>query len=128
MPLHNQEVLIVEDDPDSMAFVQQALRFSGLEVRSAINGQEAMRLLSTVRPILVIMDLSLPEMDGWQTLAAMRADPATASIPVVAVTAYHSASVAEDAYKAGFDGYFAKPLDVRRFLEAVAQYTGNQAA
>ena len=119
-----KHVLIVEDDPDSMSVVEHALRFSGVEVHGAQNGQEAMELLRRVHPILVIMDLSLPEMDGWQTLAAIRADPSTASIPVLAVTAYHSASVAEDAYRAGFDGYIAKPYSPRQMLAKVREVIG----
>lgn|SRR5574341_735458 len=114
------QILIVEDEYDSLAVLTQALEHNGVRVHSAGNGRECLEVLHRVRPTLVIMDLQLPEMDGWQALAAIRADPQTASVPVVAVTAYHSATVAEDAVKAGFDAYFPKPLDLASFINSLA--------
>jgi len=127
MPASSHEVLIVEDDGDSMAVVEQALRYRGVEVRNAHDGREALEMLSSVHPMLVIMDLALPELNGWETLEAIRANPDTASIPVMAVTAYHSASVAEDAYRAGFNAYIPKPIDIRQLLIAIDRFISGTA-
>lgn len=125
MPASSHEILIVEDDYDSMAVVEQALRYRGVGVRNARDGREALDLLGSVHPTLVILDLALPELNGWETLKAMRANPDTAKIPVMAVTAYHSASVADDAHRAGFDAYFSKPIDISQFLMAIDQFIGG---
>ena len=76
-----------------------------------------MEKLQTLRPTFVIMDLAMPEMDGWQTLNAIRSQPETADLLVVAFTAYHSPNVAEDALAAGFDAYFAKPLKAATLVQ-----------
>ena len=70
---------------------------------------------------MIIMDLAMPEMDGWETLMEIRANPATAHIPVVAITAYHSANVAQDAVQAGFDAYFPKPPDAISFVDKLTE-------
>ena len=114
------QILIVEDEFDSLAVLTQTLEHNGVRVHSAGDGRECLNVLRRVQPTLVIMDLQLPEMDGWQALAAIRADPKTTNLPVVAITAYHSASVAEDAVNAGFNAYFPKPLDLASFVSSLA--------
>jgi CheY-like chemotaxis protein len=116
------QVLIVEDDPNSIDVVEDALRFfCNAEVRCAINGREALDVLTDYHPTLVVMDLSMPEMDGWQALNAIRLNPETADLPVIAITAYHSAKVEMDAERAGFNGYIRKPIDVFSFGQRVEQ-------
>ncbi len=115
------KILVVEDEYDSVQVVSQVLEYHGIQVYVARNGKECLDLLEDIMPTLVIMDLAMPEMDGWQTLVAMRSNPATAHIPVVAITAYHSVSVADDAMKAGFDSYFAKPIDPATFVSQLAE-------
>jgi CheY-like chemotaxis protein len=105
------QILVVEDEFDSIQMVSKILQHYGAEVHIAHNGFECLDILETLQPTLVIMDLALPEMDGWETLKRLRAQPRTAALRVVAITAYHSVSVHEDALKAGFNGYFPKPLD-----------------
>lgn len=116
------QILIVEDDPSSMDVVEDALRYycNPAEVRCAINGREALETLSDYHPTVVIMDLSMPEMDGWEALNAIRHNPATAHLPVIAITAYHSARVADDAARAGFTGYVPKPIDVFSFGKTIS--------
>lgn len=104
-------VLVVEDEFDSIQMVSKILEHHGATVIVARDGYECIAKLTTERPHLVIMDLALPKMDGWETLSRIRANPDTANIPVVAITAYHSVSVEEDAALAGFDAYFPKPLN-----------------
>lgn len=111
------KALVVEDEADAGFLVAELLEHHGMSVRVARDGQEALDFLKADQPHLVIMDLAMPGLNGWDTLAAIRANPSIASIPVIAMTAYHSASVAQDALDAGFNGYFAKPLDSRTFVD-----------
>ncbi|MBI5667300.1 MAG: response regulator [Chloroflexi bacterium] len=115
------QVLLVEDEFDSLQMVSKILKFHGVEVVVAHHGAECMDLLDHLTPTLIVTDLAMPMMDGWQTLAAIRSNPRTRHIPVVAVTAYHSIDVAEEAMNAGFDGYFAKPVDPRSFVQSLGQ-------
>ena len=114
-------IIVVEDEYDSMKMVSKILSFYGIEVHVAHNGLECLELLHQVSPTLIVTDLAMPEMDGWQTLDAIRANPQTARIPVVAITAYHSANVADDAENAGFDACFSKPIDPKTFVQRLAK-------
>ena len=102
--------LVVDDEQDSLNVVAKILQHEGMRVIVAHSGQECLDILEEIQPTLIVMDLAMPEMDGWQTLAAIRANPATASLPVLAITAYDSEVVAEAITTAGFDGYFPKPI------------------
>jgi len=106
----NWRVLVVEDQEDSVQVLSQILRFHGCEVLVAGNGQECLTVLAEVQPTLVLMDLAMPGMDGWSALASIRSNPRTRDLCVVAVTAYYSVNVAEDALTAGFDACFPKPV------------------
>lgn len=117
---HDWRVLVVEDEEDSIQVVSQILQHSGCDVLVARNGRECLEMLQTFDPTLIIMDLALPEMDGWQTLAEIRGNPDYADLIVVAVTAYHSVNVAEDALAAGFNAYYPKPIAVASFVEELA--------
>ena len=119
MNAFNAPVLVVEDEYDSQQMVSKILQHQGLEVFVAHNGTECLEIVGRVRPFLVITDLSMPDMDGWETLEALRTNPQTAHIPVIAMTAYHSVAVAADAQRAGFDAYFSKPLDLPSFIACV---------
>jgi CheY-like chemotaxis protein len=109
----NGLVLIVEDNERNSKLVRDVLGhagFSTLEARSAETGIELARLQ---KPDIVLMDINLPGMTGFEALAALRADALTASIPVLAVTAYAMKDDRARILAAGFDGYLEKPLDVR---------------
>lgn len=116
-----QHILVVEDEDDSVQVVSKILKYHGIEVVITRNGRECIEMLQHIEPSVVVMDLAMPEMDGWETLVAMRSNPSTAHIPVVAVTAYHSAKVAFDAIGAGFNAYFPKPLDPEHFVKDLDQ-------
>lgn len=114
-------MLLVEDEFDSVQMMSKILKHYGAEVFIARNGIECLKMLSTLKPTFVIMDLALPEMDGWETLHAMRLNPETADIPVAAITAYHSVSVEEDAARAGFNAYYSKPLDITSIIKQLSK-------
>ncbi len=120
MDFSNWQVLLVEDEHDSVRMVSEILSYHGIGFEVALNGSDCLEMLDRIDPTLVIMDLAMPELDGWQTLMAMRDNPDTAHIPVVAITAYHSVNVAHDALEAGFDAYYSKPLHPIRFIEDIA--------
>ncbi len=110
MNLSELRVLVVEDEYDSAKMVSKILTHSGIQIELAGNGYECLNKLESFDPTIVVMDLAMPEMNGWEALIEMRSNPMTAHIPVIAITAFDSVDVAEDAYKAGFDGYFPKPV------------------
>ncbi|MEM9950992.1 MAG: response regulator [Chloroflexota bacterium] len=116
----NWSVLVVEDEYDSIQMVSKILRHHGAQVEIARTGHECLEKLEAFTPTFIIMDLMLPEMDGWETLAQIRANDHTAHLKVFAITAYHSVNVEEDAHQAGFDAYFPKPLNTNRIVEKLA--------
>lgn len=117
------QIIVVEDDDDSREVVTEALLYfdSGMEVVAVADGSECLAVLEQVRPTAVIIDLALPGLDGWATLATIRDNPSLADVPVVAMTGYHSVNVQIDALEAGFTAYFPKPIDVFSFGEQLAE-------
>jgi two-component system cell cycle response regulator DivK len=117
-------VIVVEDTFDDSQLVSTILEHSGIEVHLAKHGKECLQLLEKLRPNCIISDLNMPVMDGWELLSTLQENPSTASIPVVAITAYYSADVAADAKKAGFSGFFAKPVNPRTFVNTLEELVG----
>ncbi len=115
------QIIVVEDEYDSLKMVSEILRYYGVDVLVAHNGKECIELLERNRVTLVLTDLAMPEMDGWETLKAIRANPRTEMIPVVAISAYHSLEVAEQAMKVGFDAFYAKPISPKTFVQNLAR-------
>jgi CheY-like chemotaxis protein len=119
--MNTWQVIVVEDEYDSVQMISKILRHYEIQVHIARNGQDCLVLLERIEPTLILTDLAMPHMDGWQTLAALRANPNTRHIPVVAITAYHSTDLAEDALQAGFDACFPKPVDPRTFVQSLTE-------
>ena len=124
MSLNNWRVLIVEDEYDSQQMVSKILSHHGVDIYLAGNGNECLDMIEDIEPTIVVTDLAMPDMDGWEMLMAVRSNPTTAHIPVVAMTAFHSANVAEDAIHAGFNAYFPKPVDPNSFVDSLAEIVG----
>lgn len=121
MNFQDWTVIVVEDTYDDIQLASAILTHFGINVQVAKNGKECLLLLDTIDPTCIITDLSMPEMDGWEMLSQLRSNERTSHIPVVAVTAYHSVNVGQDAARAGFDAYFAKPLSPRHFMDDLTQ-------
>ncbi len=117
-------VLVVEDEADAQAVVCMILTSHGAQVSTAYTGEEALEVLTARRPTVAVIDLALPEMDGWELLETMRSNPDLAGIPAVAMTAYHSTNVAQEAVAAGFAAYFPKPLNAQTFAEDLIRIVG----
>lgn len=115
-------ILVVDDHPSNLKLVRVILECEGFEVQTAQTGVEAMAHLAGFRPELVLMDLQLPGMDGFELTRRIKADPATRGVVVVAATAYAMKGDRERAMEAGCDGYLAKPLDTRRLAATLAAH------
>jgi two-component system cell cycle response regulator DivK len=114
-------ILVVEDNEKNRKLVRDLLTVKGFTVLETDTGEEALRLARARLPALVLMDIQLPGIDGIETLRRLRADPATAAIPIVAVTASAMMHDRQKILAAGFDGYQAKPISLRPFLELVRE-------
>jgi two-component system cell cycle response regulator DivK len=117
-------VLVVEDNDKNLKLVRDLLQLHGYETLEAMTAGEGLVLALEHHPDLVLMDIQLPDMDGREALKRLRADHQTASIPVVAVTAFAMSDDREEFLAAGFDGYMSKPIDVRQFADQIAAYCG----
>jgi len=117
-------VLVVEDNERSLKLACDVLRLRGYAPLEARTGAEAVALATEHRPALVLMDIQLPDMDGVAALGELRANPDTADIPVVAVTALAMKGDRERLLEQGFDGYLAKPISVRTFVDDLAPLMG----
>ncbi|MBN2304394.1 MAG: response regulator [Anaerolineae bacterium] len=112
-------VLLVDDEPDNVEVILDALEFRGIEAKSATNGQQALDMLKDFTPDLILLDLSMPVMDGWETRQRLEDDPKTQPIPVVALTAHAMMGDRERVLEAGFDGYVSKPISVATFVDDI---------
>jgi CheY-like chemotaxis protein len=121
------KVLVVEDNPLNLELATDLLEACGIEVISENTGEIAVRLAQEQMPNLILMDLSLPGMDGLQATAALKAHPRTRSIPVVAVTAHAMKGDEQKALAAGCEGYITKPIDTRMFPTLVAEFLRRAA-
>ena len=113
-------VLIVEDNVDNFELVRFLLERAGYEVLSAANGLEGLDAARREHPDLILMDLSMPEMDGWNATTHLKADEETRTIPVLALTAHTLPGDRKRAIDAGCDGYISKPINVASFDKLVA--------
>lgn len=113
-------VIIVEDTFDDVELISTVLTNSGIEIHLANNGEECLSLVETIAPTVIITDLAMPQMDGWELLEALRANPQTAQIPVIAISAYYSGDLIKDAAAAGFVACLPKPVRPRKFVEQIA--------
>lgn len=125
---HAPLILVVDDYQDAREMYAEYLQFSGFRVAEAKNGNEAVEQAMALKPDLILMDLSLPGMDGWEATRLLKADQTTRHIPIVALTGHALAGASEGARKAGCDSFVTKPclpddlvVEVRRMLNIVKQ-------
>ena len=117
-PSHNAtRVLLVEDAPFLRYAFGRLLRLHGFDVMEANDGREALACLSKFRPQLIVTDLMMPGMDGVELIKRLRADPETADLPVVAITAEATEQAEQRARRAGVDDFLAKPIDLPTLLD-----------
>jgi two-component system, cell cycle response regulator DivK len=122
LPVPAPLILLVEDFADAREMYRDYLTFSGFRVETATNGQEALDQARSLNPDLILMDLSLPGIDGWQATRILKSDPATKHLLIVALSAHALAADADGARKAGCDGFIAKPCLPPDLVAHIAGY------
>ncbi len=111
------DVVIIDDEEDSLEVAEILLTEYGATVHTAENGQQALQRVHDVQPRFVISDLSMPELDGWGFVKALKSDPKIQTVPVIALTAHAMRGDAQRALEAGFNDYLTKPLTVDTFMQ-----------
>jgi two-component system cell cycle response regulator DivK len=114
-------ILIVEDNMDNYELVRIVLERAGYDVFLAVNGRDGVDAARAQKPDLILMDLGLPELDGWDAAGKLKSDVETKSIPLYALTAHTLPSERKRALLAGCDGYLAKPIQMKDFLDVVEE-------
>ncbi len=118
-------ILLVDDDPAILEIFSLLLREAGYRVDTAEHALAAMASVVRQRPDLVLADIRMPIVDGKGLVAELKSSHDTKDIPIVAITGYDGPGAREAAYKAGYDGYLTKPVDVRKFPQQVAEFFVN---
>ena len=118
-------ILLVEDNEMNRDMLSRRLIRRGYTVLIAEDGQKAVEMAASEAPDLILMDMSLPIMDGWEATRRIRAEPATSGIPVIALTAHAMQGDREKALEAGCDDYDTKPIELTRLLEKIESLVGN---
>ena len=119
------KILVVEDQEDNRQILRDLLGNAGYELLEAENGAEALTAVAQQRPDLILMDISIPIIDGWEATQVLKHDPATKNIPIIALTAHALASDREKAMEVGCDGYLAKPCEPRAVVAEVQRFLGR---
>lgn len=123
-----RKVLIVEDNEDNRIVYSTMLRHFGFDVDEAENGAEGILKARTNHPDLILMDIAIPLVDGWEAVQRLKKDPATSHIPIVALTAHAMPADRERAVQVGCDGYLAKPCEPRAVVEEVKRILAAEPA
>ena len=113
------KILLVEDNEMNRDMLSRRLQKRGYEVVIAVDGQQGVALAQTETPALIVMDMSLPVLDGWEATRQLKAAPATRGIPLIALTAHAMAGDRERAQEAGADDFDTKPVELPRLLEKI---------
>ena len=123
----NNRVLLVEDNEDNFELVRFLLERAGCEVLAGHDGQEALEMARKELPDLILMDLSLPGIDGWTAARQLKDDPNTSHIPLMALTAHTLPGDRKRAMELGFDGYISKPIDVVNFGDSISKILNKKS-
>lgn len=127
MPSAPKTVLLVEDNEDNRIVYSTILRHFGYRVMEALNGEEGIATARSEKPDLILMDISIPIIDGWEATQVLKHDPETRQIPIIALTAHALASDRERAMQVGCDGYLAKPCEPRAVVAEVQRFLGQSS-
>jgi len=118
----SRRILVVEDQEDNRRILRDLLMSAGYEIIQAENGEEALAVAATERPDLILMDIQLPLLDGYEATRRIKANPALRTIPVIAVTSYALSGDENTARAAGCDAYVTKPFSPRALLAKIREY------
>jgi CheY-like chemotaxis protein len=120
--MSNRRILVVEDNTDNMTLIADVLQSLNYDVLQAMDGEQGVAMTTQEKPDLVLMDLSLPKMDGWTATRHIKADPEIQHIPVIALTAHAMVGDRERALKAGCDDYVTKPIDLKELADKLNDF------
>jgi CheY-like chemotaxis protein len=123
-----RRILIAEDNAVNRELLRELLETHGHIVTEACNGEEALRLLDDSRPDILLLDLGMPVLDGYQTIRRIREKPSLAGLPVLAVTAYAMQGDKERILSSGFDGYMSKPIDPKLLYQELDRLLSKKAS
>lgn len=115
-------ILIIEDNETNRYLARFLLEKAGFEVHTAVDGVQGLAMARADRFDLVVLDIQMPEMDGYETAAALRIDPVSADIPIVGVSSFAMAGDRDKALRLGFAGYIEKPIDPSTFAEQIRMF------
>jgi CheY-like chemotaxis protein len=118
-------ILLVEDNEMNRDMLSRRLKKKGFDVTIAVDGKQGVDMASADNPDLILLDMSLPVMDGWTAAALLKGDPATKDIPIIALTAHAMAGDREKALEAGCDDYDTKPVEFKRLLGKINGFVGD---
>jgi len=118
----SKRILLVEDQPDNRQIIRDLLAVTDYELTEAENGEQALAAVAKQQPDLILMDIQLPIMDGYEAMRRIKADPALRSIPIIAVTSYALSGEEQKARAAGCDGYVTKPYSPRLLLARIREF------
>ena len=118
----SQKILVVEDNQDNRELVVKVLKINGYKVIEAVDGEEALEKTKTENPDLILMDLFIPKIDGYEVTRRLKSDRDLKHIPVIALTAHAMKGDMEVALAAGCDGYIPKPIDVRELPKQIEYF------
>ena len=121
---NGKKVLLVEDNEDNRIVYSTILQHFGYHVTEAMNGEDGIAKARSQKPDLILMDISIPVIDGWEATKILKKDPATRHIPIIALTAHALGSDREKAMEVGCDGYLAKPCEPRAVVAEVQRFLG----
>jgi two-component system cell cycle response regulator DivK len=124
--MSKRRILVVEDNMDNYELVRFVLERAGYDVFLAVNGRDGVDAARLQKPDLILMDLTMPEMDGWMAAEKLKADEITKSIPLYALSAHTLPSDRKRALEAGCDGYVSKPIHMAGFLEVIEGAFGRK--
>ncbi len=122
------KILLVEDNEMNRDMLSRRLKRNGYDVVIAIDGQQGVDMAAAEAPDLILMDMSLPVIDGWEATRRVKANEATRGIPVIALTAHAMAGDREKAIEAGCEDYDTKPVEITRLLEKITTLLGPKAS
>ena len=125
MSSNGKTVLLVEDNEDNRIVYSTILRHFGYSVTEALNGEEGIAKARSEKPDLILMDISIPIIDGWEATQVLKHDPDTRDIPIIALTAHALAGAREKALAAGCDDFDTKPVEFERLLAKIAAVLGT---
>ena len=121
----SEPILVIDDNPQNLKLAKVILCAEGYEVKTAIDAEDALTILESFTPRLILVDVQLPGMDGLALTRQLKADPATRDIPIIAATAYAMKGDEDRAIEAGCSGYITKPIDTRQLPGVIARFLAS---